>query len=264
MDKVIDIEERIPSMREKRRKKTNKKFLFIIVIFFIALLVLLYFQSPFSKVAKIVTEGAQLHEDTYYLEKSGITTGTPYWSFTTEEVKELLVSIDGVKEVTVTRKLLRDIEIVITEWETVAYIEDKGNYSLLLENGEIFSSEQINSNIPILNHVEDSDVRKKLTSQLMKMDDEVLHLISEIIYTGSGDDQDTITVYMDDGFEVHAIIQTFAENMEYYPEITSQLDGLEKGIIDMEVGTFFSPFSEIYGGGEGEEGEGDEVDEEGE
>ena len=30
MNKVIDIEERIPSMREKRRRKTNKKFLLVL------------------------------------------------------------------------------------------------------------------------------------------------------------------------------------------------------------------------------------------
>ena len=33
MEKVIDIEERIPSMREKRRRKTNRKFIFIVTIF---------------------------------------------------------------------------------------------------------------------------------------------------------------------------------------------------------------------------------------
>ena len=50
MDKVIDIEERIPSMREKRRRKTNKKFLFMLTVFVVALLAILYFQSPLSKV----------------------------------------------------------------------------------------------------------------------------------------------------------------------------------------------------------------------
>lgn len=262
MDKVIDIEERIPSMREKRRKKTNKKFLLIIAIFIIALLLLLYFQSSFSKVGEIDVKGAHLHNADYYIEKSGISSGIGYWSFTTSMVKDKISSVDGVKEVSVSRSLLRDIEISITEWKTVAYIENKGEYSLLLENGDIFSSEQINANIPILNHVDDASIRKKITSQLLKMDNEVLSVISEIIYTGSEDDQDTITVYMDDGYEVHAIIQTFADNMEFYPEITSQLEGLEKGIIDMEVGTFFSPFSEVYGDGEAEEGEGDEVGEE--
>ena len=53
MDKVIDIEERIPSMRDKRRRKTNKKFLFMLTVFIAALLVILYFQSPFSKMEEL-------------------------------------------------------------------------------------------------------------------------------------------------------------------------------------------------------------------
>ena len=63
MDKVIDIEERIPSMREKRRRKTNKKFLFILTMFVVALLVILYFQSPFSKIDEINVSGAVLHDE---------------------------------------------------------------------------------------------------------------------------------------------------------------------------------------------------------
>ena len=87
-----------------------------------------------------------------------------------------------------------------------------------------------------------------------------INLISEIILDGTAEEQDSITVYMDDGFEVRAIISTFAEKMDYYPEITAQLKGYEKGVIDMEVGTFFTPFSKVYGLDEEEEA--DAVDEE--
>lgn len=264
MDKVIDIEERIPSMREKRRKKTNKKFLFIIAVFCIALLLLLYFQSPFSKVDSIHVKGEALHDQSYYVERSGIASGDAYWKFTTNQLEKELSSVEGVKEVTVSRKWLRDIEIEITEWDTVAYVEKEGEFSLLLANGEVFSAKSITPNVPILNNVVNKKVLKKLTSQLVKMDKNVLQLISEIIYTGEDDDADTITVYMDDGYEVHALIPAFAENMEYYPEIVTQLDGYEKGIIDMEVGTFFSPYSEVYGSEVVEEEEGEVVDEESE
>ena len=75
MDKVIDIEERIPSMREKRRRKTNKKFLFMLSVFVIALLAILYFQSPLSKVEMITVSGAILHDRTFYKEQSGLTDG---------------------------------------------------------------------------------------------------------------------------------------------------------------------------------------------
>ena len=61
---------------------------------------------------------------------------------------------------------------------------------------------------------------------------------------------------MDDGFEIRAIMSNFAEQMTYYPDITAQLHDYEKGVIDMEVGTFFTPFSELYNpGGKVEENE---------
>ncbi|CAM5188197.1 hypothetical protein UACE39S_03345 [Ureibacillus acetophenoni] len=41
MEKIIDIEDRIPTLREKRRKRTNKKFIFLITLFFITLFLLL-------------------------------------------------------------------------------------------------------------------------------------------------------------------------------------------------------------------------------
>ncbi|MGN7386899.1 cell division protein FtsQ/DivIB [Sporosarcina sp. SAFN-015] len=264
MDKVIDIEERIPSMREKRRRKTNKKFLFIIAIFCIALLVLLYFQSPLSKVGEVKIHGAALHDDQFYYEKSGVLKGTSFWGFTTKEVEEELLKLDGVSSVAVTRKWIRDIDITISEWKTVAYMESGGEYGLLLENGEVFPEDGNYPNVPILNHVDNPDLRKRLTKQLLKMDKNVLQLISEIIYTGTEENPDTIVAYMDDGYEVHAILQTFAEKMEYYPDIISQLGDMEKGIVNMEVGIFFTPFSEVYGKDSVEEGEGDEVGEENE
>ncbi|MCM3637956.1 FtsQ-type POTRA domain-containing protein [Sporosarcina luteola] len=264
MDKVIDIEERIPSMREKRRKKTNKKFLFIIAVFCIALLVLLYFQSPLSKVGEVRIKGASLQNDHYYYEKSGILEGTSFWGFKAKDVEEELLKLEGVSSVAVTRKWMRDIDISIEEWKTVAYMESAGEYSLLLENGALFEGDGNYPNVPILNHVDNPELRKRLTNQLLKMDKNVLQLISEIIYTGTEENPDTIIAYMDDGYEVHAILQTFAEKMDYYPDIISQLGGIEKGIVNMEVGIFFTPFSKVYGNDGVEEGEGDEVGEENE
>lgn len=265
MDKVIDIEERIPSMREKRRRKTNKKFLFMLTVFVVALLAILYFQSPFSKIGDISISGAVLHENVFYKEQSGLTTDDPLWSFNTDEIEESLTTIKGVKEVAVSRKWLRNIEISITEWDTVAYIEEVGQYSLLLENGETFPAGVLvlEAEAPILNNFTNEDSLKRISAQLLEMKDDVYQLVSEIIFDGAAEDEDSITVYMDDGFEVRAIISTFAENMDFYPEITAQLKGYEKGVIDMEVGTFFAPFSKVYGLVDDEE-EADSVDEEGE
>ncbi len=261
MDKVIDIEERIPSMREKRRRKTNKKFLLMLTVFVVALLAILYFQSPLSKVREISVSGALLNEQALYKEQSGLALDNPIWSFSTGSIEKTLAEIDGVKNVSVSRKWFRDIAIVITEWETVAYIEDDGHYSLLLENGEIFPAGMLSpeAEAPILTNFQDSDIRKRMTTQLLKMDGNVYQLLSEIIFDGTEEDSDSITVYMNDGFEVRAVISTFAEQMVYYPDVTAQLAGYEKGVIDMEVGTYFTPYSKVYGL---IEEEGDPIDEE--
>lgn len=255
MEKVIDIEERIPSMRERRRRRTNRKFIFIVTIFLIALLVILYFQSSLSKVEKISVQGAKIHDAAFYIEKSELLVDEPLWTFSIKEVEKRLQKVEGVQEVEVSRKWLREVQFEITEWSPVAYIEDDGQYGLLLENGDIFTPNELvpEEDAPILNGFSDLSIRKRMTAQLNQMENGTYQLISEIIYEGTKDDPSRITVFMDDGYEIKAIISTFAEKMSYYSEIIAQLQGEEKGVIDMEVGTFFTPYSKIYGGGSDEE-----------
>ena len=51
---------------------------------------------------------------------------------------------------------------------------------------------------------------------------------------------------MNDGYEVRAVIQTLAEKLNYYPSIVAQIANLEKGVIDLEVGSYYRPFNEEY------------------
>ncbi|MHA6258618.1 cell division protein FtsQ/DivIB [Sporosarcina sp. CAU 1771] len=255
MKKVIDIEERIPSMREKRRRKTNKKFLFVLTLFVSVLLIIFYFQSPLSKVKSISIEGAILNESEYYKEQSQLSIGQSLWGFKPRDVEELISRIDVVKEASISRKWPNLLDISVEEWDSIAYIEERETYSLLLENGELFQSEILSpeADVPILTGFTIPEVRKQMSIQLTKMDQNVFHLISQVKFTGTEENDENVTVYMDDGYEVRAIIPTFSKKMDYYPDITAQLEGLEKGVIDMEVGTYFIPFSEVYGLGQEEE-----------
>jgi cell division protein FtsQ len=47
---------------------------------------------------------------------------------------------------------------------------------------------------------------------------------------------------MNDGYVVTASIKTFADRMKTYPSIISQLNGSKKGIIHLEVATYFEEF----------------------
>ncbi|KXH79900.1 cell division protein FtsQ/DivIB [Sporosarcina sp. HYO08] len=262
MSKVIDIEERIPSMREKRRRKTNKKFILTLTVFVLALLVVLYLQSPLSKVEKIQVNGGMLHDADFYVKESEILIGKSLWSVRTGDVEKKLEKLKGVQHAEVSRKWYRDIEITITEWPTIAYVEEEGQYRLVVENGELFPHAETFPGVeaPILNNFLQKDEMMGMIKQLVQLDKSIYHLLSEIVYVDREGGADRVIAYMDDGYEVHAIISTFAEKMAYYPEMIAQLDDLEKGVIDIEVGTYFIPYRNYYGGEnetevEAEEGE---------
>ena len=77
---------------------------------------------------------------------------------------------------------------------------------------------------PVLNNFKNPDTAQTDDNTAIENgQDGLSHSISEIIFEGDEKDSDSITVYMDDGFEVRAFISTFAEKMAYYPDITAQL-----------------------------------------
>lgn len=250
MDKVIDIEDRIPTLKKKRRRRTNIKFASIITLFVVTLFLLLYFQSPYSDIQHITVHGAELAPEEYYVKKSGLHVGDFMWGFHVSDVEKNLQD-EWVKDVKVKRKWLTKVDIQIEEYRKVAYIFDNQHFYPMLENGVIYrASEEIPPiDAPIFLHFHNEELRKMVLKELAELDDEVLALISQINLTATETDPYSITLYMNDGYEVRAEITTLAEKLKYYPAIVAQLEsagGQEKGIIDIEVGSYFKPYSEEY------------------
>ncbi|AXH98624.1 cell division protein DivIB [Sporosarcina sp. PTS2304] len=244
MEKVIDIEDRIPSLRKKRKRKANKKFLLLVAIFLLVLLALLYFQSPLSDVHKISVNDTTLNDREVYVERSGLYVGQSFWGFRTKDIEENILSITGVKEVSVRRDNWNDVSITVTEWQPVAYIENKVQYDLLLENGDRMETDDPEAllHAPILSGFSDPAIIERMIEQLQELDATVFTLISELHYKG----QNKIEAFMNDGYEVHATIHGFADKMSYYPDIIAQLPKEEKGILDMEIGVYFKTFTDYY------------------
>ncbi|ARF15244.1 MULTISPECIES: cell division protein FtsQ/DivIB [Sporosarcina] len=244
MEKVIDIEDRIPSMRKKRRRRANMSFLLLVVIFVLVLLALLYFQSSLSDVSKISINETVLQESEYYKGQSGLYKGQSLWGFRAKDIENNLEKIPGVKEAKVKRDFYNDVSINVTEWEPVAYIENQTQYDLLLENGDRLEATDpdILSHAPILSGFTEPDVTERMIKQLQKMDSTVFELLSELRYEG----EDKIDVFMSDGYEVHALILGFADKMSYYPDIIAQLPKEEKGVLDIEIGVYFKTYTDFY------------------
>ena len=87
-----------------------------------------------------------------------------------------------------------------------------------------------------------------MIKSLENLPTEISNSISEIHYTPKKTDPYHISLFMNDGFEVSATLRSFSEKMVHYPSIISQLDPNKKGIIDLEVGSYFKAFRIGSGG----------------
>lgn len=251
MDKVIDIEERIPTLRQKRRRRTNFKFITLLLLFFLTLFLLLYFQSPYSDIKKINIKGSKLVGEEVYLEQANLKIGNSMWGFQADEVEKKIKQQHWVKDVQVTRKWLTTVEIKVEEWQKVAYISFDNEFYPMLENGEIFkeASKLEPVDAPLFLEFEDEKLRKKLLKELAKLDPTVLALISQINATPTSSDPYSITLFMNDGYEVRAEITSLADKLKFYPSIIAQIEsagGYEKGIIDIEVGSYYRSYQDEY------------------
>ena len=248
VDKIIDIEDRIPTLRERRKKRTNRKFTLLLVIFLLTLLGLLYFQSPYSHVQTIAVKGANLASSQQYIKESGLQVGQSMWEIRTSNAEEHLQKNTAIEEVTIKRSGLTSVSIDVKEWKKAAYVENENGFDLLLENGAVLKTNQEIAPLdaPILSNFDNEKTMTRMVNQLAKLNGEVLSMISQIESIPTEADPYRIRLFMNDGYEVRAVIPAFAEKMNYYPSIIAQIGETQKGVIDIEVGSFFQTFMDVY------------------
>lgn len=251
MSKIIDINDRVPERKRRRKLRTNIKFTALLSIFLFAILCLLYFQSSYSKIQQINITGNDLLDEESYLKLMSIELNDSMWGFNSAEIEEKIEQNGWVQDVSVERKLLTTVDITIKEWPKVAYIEQEQILYPILENGYVFDKSQVTEPIdaPLFMNFSDEQLRKKIVKQLAKLKPDVLASISQINSNATESDPYGIILYMNDGYEVRAEISTFADKLNYYPSIVAQIEKeevFEKGIIDIEVGSYFRPFSGEY------------------
>ena len=204
--------------------------------------------SPYGKVKDIYVEGAEAVPEQSIIDASDITgkliTFFAVWN--DEKIDAYITTtLPQVKTAEVTLRGMNDVTIHVTEHETIAYVYSGGSYYNVLENGTVADTElkvPIGNN-PIITSFEMNQNLEDLLEQYMQLTDSVQNSISEIKYTGTEENPYAITVYMNDGNEVKAILPSLAEKILYYPDIVSQL-GETKGTIDLEVGVYFTPFAQ--------------------
>ena len=204
--------------------------------------------SPYGKVKDIYVEGAEAVPEQSIIDASHITGKLTALGAVWNDEKidaYITTTLPQVKTAEVTLRGMNDVTIHVTEHETIAYVYSGGSYYNVLENGTVADTElkvPIGNN-PIITSFEMNQNLEDLLEQYMQLTDSVQNSISEIKYTGTEENPYAITVYMNDGNEVKAILPSLASKILYYPDIVSQL-GETKGTIDLEVGVYFTPFAQ--------------------
>ncbi|MBB3867982.1 cell division protein FtsQ/DivIB [Geobacillus sp. NFOSA3] len=245
--KIVVLEERVPKLKERRRQKANRRLIAYISFFFLLILCMIYFQSPLSYVRHIQVNGNHHLSAKQVIQLSGITKRTSFWKVKEDEIKRNVEKHPEVKSVSLEKHFPNTIIIHVKERRRIAYIYDQQTFFPLLENGYILkkhTSKTAPSDAPILINWKKGEDIQEIAGQLAQLSPSILNAISEIHYTPSDDNRYHITVYMNDGFEVSANVQNFADKMSLYPSIVQQLDPNVKGVIHLEVSNYFTAYKQ--------------------
>ncbi|WP_051912490.1 cell division protein FtsQ/DivIB [Carnobacterium funditum] len=243
------LEDKLPKLKEKRRKKMQQRLILLLLLFSFAILVVVYFITPLSKIGKISVSGASEVTDQAVIDASQIKSGDSLWeTFFLRKEKETLVKkqLSQVKSMDLKFDSVNSYELVITEYKTVAYLENNDAYYNILENGKIVNESRKVSigNQPIFIHFKEGKVLNEMLDQYHLLKENIHNSVSEVEYTPSKTDPYLIKMYMNDGNQVIASITSFARKMAYYPDIVRKI-GKEKGTINIEVGIYFLPFESV-------------------
>ncbi|WP_228027676.1 cell division protein FtsQ/DivIB [Bacillus fonticola] len=261
MKSVVSIEDRIPKLKQERKKRANRRLLLLLLLFFLFLCTLLYFQSPWSKIQTISIEGEQFLSKDEIASASQLVNEMSMWEVDEEAIeKRITDTLTPIQSVQVTRDWPQTIQISVEEYARMAYVRREQTFFPILENGDVLEDAQTNLPVqaPILYGFEGQETFRAFLAQLKTLPSAIVHSISEVYLTPKDTDPYYLTLFMNDGFEVQGTIRSIGEKMQYYPSIVSQLDPEAKGVIDLEVGSFFRTY-ELEGNTE----EADEQTEEG-
>lgn len=242
---VVSLEDRIPKLKQRRKKKANRRAIALLSVFFLLLIFVLYFLSPLSNVNKINVQGNEYTTENIIVDTSGLSTDTTIWKVNKEKIKERLEKLPEIKSADISIILPNTVQIKIEEHKRLAYMVSGSDYLPILSNGKVMEAMGegiVPIHAPLIIDFSEGKELNSVISALEKLPEEINNAISEIHYDPSDTDQYRVKLYMNDGFEVSATSRTLADKLVHYPAIVSHLDSNVKGVIDLEVGSYFRAY----------------------
>ena len=215
-------------------KKLSFKRLFILllILYFIGYFIYSIFRMP---IKNIYIKGSNLLSDNDIIKVAEIQDYPSIFEVLKNNTTAKIKSIPLVKDAKIRINIFGKFTITIDEYKILFW--DNNKQKLIVEEGVELDDSNNYLGVPTLINEVPENIYKKLTKALLKVDNEVLSLISEIEYSPSINndqvvDNNRFILKMNDGNIVYANLLNI-KNLNHYIEIYSTLDN-QKGYLYLD------------------------------
>lgn len=245
IDKPFSFSDHLPNFKAYRDKKLRKRLLILVVIFLVPLLGSLYYISPLSKVSAVIVAENPLTPKEALIESSQIVKNERLWPqfFARQRTATAIEKANPrVKKATITLQQWNQLHLHVEEYSESAYLVKGNAYLPILENGTILQEPQkeVTKGRVIVENFTDETLILETLKQYKELPEEIQDAISQITYAPSKNNEELLTIFMNDGNQVIVGISKLADHMKYYLQVAKEMS--EKGVIDMEVGIYSYPY----------------------
>ncbi|MHC5269046.1 cell division protein FtsQ/DivIB [Enterococcus sp. LJL98] len=236
----------LPNFTAYRNQKLRKRLLFIVSLYLIPLFGSLYYISPLNRLSAVVVTGKRMTPEEKIIQSAPFVVDERLWPqfFKRQQVAEAIVLENPrVKSATIGLQEWNELKISVNEYEEVAYLVRGNQYLPILEDGTILQEEkkEVTENRVILESFVEGPLILETIEAYQSLPSEIQDAISQIKYAPSKKNKELVTLFMNDGNQVHVGVSKLASQMKYYLQVAKEME--EKGVIDMEVGIFSYPYS---------------------
>ncbi len=203
--------------KRKKAKRIKKTRVFLVLL--IIGLIIGFFVSGYSRIQSIVVKGNIYISTEEIIEQCGVEKQKNIALFTkTEDIKNSVENIPGIKEANVTKSLLGDVSITVIENEVLAYQVTKDLYTLVNDSGEMINVDKETGlkevSAATLLHDFDEELLKTFSIEYAKLPSQVTGIVSDAFYKPEPGDQTRVELHLDNGVIFIVRIEDMASQLQ--------------------------------------------------
>ncbi|MEP9851685.1 FtsQ-type POTRA domain-containing protein [Staphylococcus aureus] len=250
-NKVSEFDSEYLKEKRAKRRKRQKQIQYSVfgILLFIIILILIYMFTPLSKLSSVEIKGNDNVSKSTINKALDLNDNARMYTYSTTKAANKLEENKLIKEAKVTKHMPNKLTVEIKENQVVALTEKKDKYVAILENGQELEDYEGNATDdgPILEGFK-KDRKEKIIRELAKMPAKVRGMIAEIQYDPQENLQSQIKLFTADDIQILGNLNTIANKMKYYPQMSQSLERDESGklkksgYIDLSVGASFIPY----------------------